>query len=115
MSFFDSLKTGRVSSTAIWLTILRRGRVQTNGALRKAGGNSHHPPRGNLRRMKIHATGSGHFLKRRLHTNLKFLRSRYCTFDLNSPTPNWGQIHQDFWWVNQPILWLQGLVYQVNY
>jgi hypothetical protein len=38
----------------------------------------------------------------------------YCTFDLNSPTPNWGQIHQDFWWVNQPIIWLQGLVYRVN-
>ncbi len=26
--------------------------------------------------------------------------SRYCTFDLNLQPPNWGQIHQDFWWVN---------------
>ncbi len=40
--------------------------------------------------------------------------SRYCTFDLNLQPPNWGQIHRDFWWVNQPILWLQGLVYRVN-
>jgi hypothetical protein len=31
----------------------------------------------------------------------------YFTFDLNLQPPNWGQTHQDFWWVNQPILWLR--------
>jgi len=33
----------------------------------------------------------------------------YRTLDLNSPPPNWRQIHRDSWWANQCILWLQGL------
>ena len=47
-------------------------------------------------------------------TQMFFLTGLYFKFDLYLQTPNWGQIHQDFWWVNQPFLWLQGLVHQVN-
>ncbi len=42
------------------------------------------------------------------------LPNSYCMFDLNSPTLNWRQFHREFWWANQPILWLHWLVYQVN-
>ena len=36
--------------------------------------------------------------------------STYCTFGLNLPTPNWGQIHHDPWWANQHIiLWLRDV------
>ncbi len=31
----------------------------------------------------------------------------YCTFDLNLQPPNLRQTHRDFWWANQPILWLR--------
>ena len=27
----------------------------------------------------------------------------------------WGQIHHNSWWGNQPMLWLHGIVYLVNY
>ncbi len=31
----------------------------------------------------------------------------YCMIDLNLQPPNLRQIHRDFWWANQPILWLR--------
>ena len=30
-----------------------------------------------------------------------FVQSTYCTFDLNSPPLNWGQIYHNPWWANQ--------------
>ena len=38
----------------------------------------------------------------------------YCTFDFNWLPPKWRQIHRDYWWANQLILWLQGLVQWLN-
>ncbi len=38
----------------------------------------------------------------------------YCTFDLNWPPPNWGQIQRNSCWANQLILWLHWLVLWLN-
>ena len=47
------------------------------------------------------------FLKHYLiMTTCKMHDYYYCTFDLNLQPPNLRQIHRDFWWPNQPILWL---------
>ncbi len=42
------------------------------------------------------------------------LKIKYCTFDLNLPTPNQGQIHRNSWCANQLILWLHCLVQWLN-
>jgi hypothetical protein len=55
--------------------------------------------------------------QRRLKAKMTRLRAVTCTtvstFDLNSQDilKYFAQIHRYSWWANQPILWLQGLVY----